>query len=98
MVHQPQVRIGGTIIITNFACINKNFPRAVVMGGWSYWLRKFTSYMQYSLKRAETRNYKIFLKKTLPKVGMALQTKYTNNKESTFHNIATFHTTIDPYI
>ena len=55
-----------------------------------------------SLKRAETRYYKNFLKRNLPNVGMAgwkhWLTKYRNKKESTFHNIATFHTTIPIYI
>ena len=47
-----------------------------------------------SFKRAETRNYKRFLKRNLPNVGMVhWLTKYTN-KKSTFLNIATFHTTI----
>ena len=49
---------------------------------------------------SETRNYKRFLKRNLPNVGMAgwrhWLTKYTD-KESTFHNIATFHTTISQW-
>ena len=55
-----------------------------------------------SLKRAKTINYKRFLKRNLPNVGMDAHgwrhwlTKYTN-KESTFHNIATFHTTIPTF-
>ena len=44
-------------------------------------------------KLAETINFKIS-KRNLPNVGMTgWLTKYTY-KESTFHNIATFHTTI----
>ena len=50
------------------------------------------NYTQYS---SETRNYKKFQKRSLPNVYRdgALAEKYTN-KESTFHNIDTFHTTI----
>ena len=57
-------------------------------------------FIQYSLKRAETRKLKRFLKKSTKirngwtdgDTGLTL-TKYTN-KESTFHNFGTFHTTI----
>ena len=47
-----------------------------------------------SLKRAATRNYKRFIKINLSNVGMAHWLAEYTNKESTFHNVATFHTTI----
>ena len=46
-----------------------------------------------SLKRAETRNYKISKKKSTKCRDGWMEAKYAD-KESTFNNIATFHTTI----
>ena len=64
-----------------------------ITGEWSYWLRTTCTVV---LKEQKQENYKRFLKRNLPNVGMAYWlTKYTN-KEGTFHNIATFHTTIPP--
>ena len=59
---------------------------------------KCTMYVQYFLKKSKNKTtLKDLYKRNLANVGMAKWrhwlTKYTN-KESTFHNIATFHTTI----
>ena len=57
ITHQPQVRGWHCIMLTK--CTSTNHK-----------VNGYTTFIQYSLKRAETRNLKRFLKKTLPKLRM----------------------------
>ena len=100
LTHQLQVRRRHHI--TNFACISKNFTKTSSRNQrciGKRWMELLAKKVYYgSSKRAETRNYKRFLKRNLPNVEMDGGTGWRSTQTRRAHSTTLLHSHNHPYI